>query len=331
MRKKDKARILIVDDEKINLKILANLLKDEYLPILAPNGERALLHAFSESPPDLILLDVVMPEMGGYEVIKILKNDDQTKNIPVIFVTALNSIEDEERGLLLGAADYIAKPYSPPIVKMRLRNQLRIVHQYKLLDQLAYLDGLTEISNRRRFEEVFQKEWARSSRNGSHFSLAMADVDYFKQYNDHYGHAMGDTGLQKIAKALDGVLRRPGDLIARYGGEEFVLLLPETDMYAAQEVAQRCLKEVNDLKIPHKYSQVANHISISLGFVTKDKDTITSPQDFVMNADRNLYLAKENGRNQIVASMIGDDRLLYHSAFENEATHSSSRSKNNPE
>ncbi|WP_163339476.1 diguanylate cyclase domain-containing protein [Desulfopila sp. IMCC35008] len=332
MRKKEKARILIVDDEKINLKILASLLKDEYLPILARNGEQALQHAFSDLPPDLILLDVVMPEMGGYEIIKILKDDEQTKNIPVIFVTALNSIEDEERGLLLGAADYIIKPYSPPIVKMRLRNQLRIVHQYKLLDQLAYLDGLTEISNRRRFEEVFQKEWSRSSRNGSHFSLAMADVDYFKQYNDHYGHAMGDTGLQKIAKALDGVLRRPGDLIARYGGEEFVLLLPETDMYAAQEVAQRCLKEVNDLKIPHKYSLVANHISISLGIVTKDNDTITSPQDFVMNADRNLYLAKENGRNQIVASMIGDNRLLFHSAFaESEVPHAPSPPKQTTE
>ncbi|SHO46440.1 GGDEF domain-containing response regulator [Desulfopila aestuarii] len=316
MRNNEKPRILIVDDEKINLKVLADLLKDEYLPMLARNGEQALMLAFSDTPPDLILLDVVMPQMGGHEVIKILKNDDQTKNIPVIFVTALNSTEDEERGLLLGAVDYIAKPFSPPIVKMRLRNQLRIVHQYKLLDQLAYLDGLTEISNRRRFEEVFQKEWARSARNGTSFSLAMADVDYFKQYNDHYGHAMGDTALQKIARALDSVLRRPGDLIARYGGEEFVLLLPETDMYAAQEVAQRCLQKVNELNIVHQYSLVADHVSISLGIVTKGHDDIISPQDFVMTADRNLYLAKENGRNQIVASMIGDERLLFHSAQE---------------
>lgn len=311
MRRKEKPRILIVDDEKINLKVLADLLKDEYLPILARNSEQALQHAFSDTPPDLILLDVIMPEMGGHEVIKILKDDEKTKNIPVIFVTALNSMEDEERGLLLGAVDYITKPFSPPIVRMRLRNQLRIVHQYRLLDQLAYLDGLTEISNRRRFEEVFQKEWARSARNNSPFSLAMADVDFFKQYNDHYGHAMGDTALQQIARALDNVLRRPGDLIARYGGEEFVLLLPETDMYAAQEVAQRCLQKVIDLHIPHDYSLVANYVSISLGIVTKESDSITSPQGVVMTADRNLYLAKENGRNQVVASMIGDAPLRF--------------------
>ncbi|MBE0583255.1 MAG: diguanylate cyclase, partial [Desulfofustis sp.] len=215
-------RILIVDDEKMNLKVLADLLKDEYVPVLARNGEQAIQHALSETPPDLILLDVIMPQMGGYEVIKYLKNNDKTKNIPVIFVTALSSIEDEEFGLRLGAVDYITKPFSPPIVKIRIRNHLRMVHQYKLLDQLAHLDGLTEICNRRRFEEEFKKEWERSLRNRNPFSLAMIDVDYFKQYNDHYGHAMGDLALQRIAKALSDVLRRPADFIARYGGEEFV-------------------------------------------------------------------------------------------------------------
>ena len=305
MRKREKERILIVDDEKMNLKVLADLLKDEYSPVLARNGEQALQHAFSESPPDLILLDVIMPGLGGYEVIKTLKNNDKTNNIPVIFVTALNSIEDEERGLLLGAVDYIAKPFSPPIVKMRVRNHLRIVHQYKLLDQLAYLDGLTEISNRRRFEEVFQKEWARSARNGTPLSLAMVDVDFFKQYNDNYGHAMGDIALQHIAKALDCVIRRPADLIARYGGEEFVLLLPETDAFAAQEVVHRCLQRVVDLNIPHEYSKAAAHVSISIGLVTKCMDNITSPQAFVMTADKNLYLAKETGRNRMIASVIG--------------------------
>lgn len=307
MHRNEKARILIVDDEKMNLKVLADLLKGEYSPVLARNGEQALQHAFGETPPDLILLDVIMPEMGGYEVIKSLKNSDKTNNIPVIFVTALNSSLDEERGLLLGAVDYITKPYSPPIVKMRVRNHLRIVHQYKLLDQLAYLDGLTEISNRRRFEEVFQKEWARSARNGTPFSLAMVDVDFFKQYNDHYGHAMGDIALQRIAKALDCVIRRPADLVARYGGEEFVMLLPETDAFAAREVTERCLERVVGLQIPHRYSQVADSVSVSIGLVTKEKnlDEITSPQTFIATADKNLYLAKDTGRNRIVSSVIG--------------------------
>ena len=305
MPQKEKARILIVDDEKMNLKVLADLLKDEYAPVLATSGEQALQHAFGDFPPDIILLDVVMPEMGGHEVIKALKNNEKTNNIPVIFITALNSIEDEEQGLRLGAVDYIAKPFSSPIVKIRIRNHLRLVHQYRLLDQLAHLDGLTEIPNRRRFEEVFQKEWTRSTRNGIPFSLAMIDVDYFKQYNDHYGHAMGDLTLQKIAKAVEKSLKRPADLIARYGGEEFVMILPETDAAAARVVAERALQNVVDLNIPHQYSQAADYVSVSIGLATITMNTKTLPQTFLMTADQNLYLAKQTGRNRIVGSEIG--------------------------
>ncbi len=305
MSESEKERILIVDDEKMNLKVLADLLKEEYIPILARDGEQALQYAFGDTPPDLILLDVVMPQMGGYEVIKILKNNNRTNRIPVIFVTALNSIVDEEHGLKLGAVDYITKPFSPPIVKMRVRNHLRIVHQYKLLDQLAHLDGLTEISNRRRFEEVFEKEWGRAARNKYWLSLAMVDVDYFKQYNDHYGHAMGDMALRKIAKALDNVLMRPADFVARYGGEEFVLLLPETDAAAARGVAERSLQKVIDLAIAHRYSQVADCVSISIGVATTMVNSTISPQIFLLSADKNLYLAKERGRNQIVGGVVG--------------------------
>jgi len=304
MHEKQTPRILIVDDEIMNLKVLADLLKDEYTPVLAGSGEQALKHAFSDFPPDIILLDVMMPHMGGYEVIKVLKHNDKTNNIPVIFVTALNSIEDEEHGFMLGAVDYITKPFSPPIVKMRVRNHLRIVHQYKLLDQLAYLDGLTEISNRRRFEEVFQKEWARATRSGLPFSVAMVDVDYFKQYNDHYGHAMGDLTLQKIAKALAGVLRRPADFIARYGGEEFVMLLPETDAPSAGIVAERARQVVIERNIPHNFSEAARLVSVSVGLATVYVDTRISPQTFLETADQNLYQAKQRGRNQVVCSLV---------------------------
>jgi diguanylate cyclase (GGDEF)-like protein len=305
MHENKNPRILIVDDEIMNLKVLADLLKDEYTPVLAGSGEQALKHAFSDFPPDLILLDVMMPHMGGYEVIKALKHNDKTNNIPVIFVTALNSIEDEEHGFMLGAVDYITKPFSSPIVKMRVRNHLRIVHQYKLLDQLAYLDGLTEISNRRRFEEVFHKEWARATRSGMPFSLAMVDVDYFKQYNDHYGHAMGDLTLQKIAKALDGVLRRPADFIARYGGEEFVMLLPETDPAAAKMIADRARQVVIEQNIPHNFSKVASLVSVSVGLATIYLDNKISPQTFLEAADQNLYQAKQRGRNRVVCSLLG--------------------------
>jgi len=304
MHQKDKPRILIVDDEIMNLKVLADLLKDEYEPVLARSGEKALEHAFSDFPPDLILLDVMMPKMGGYEVIKNLKNNSKTNNIPVIFVTALNSIEDEEHGFKLGAVDYIIKPFSPPIVKMRVLNHLRIVHQYKLLDQLAHLDGLTEISNRRRFDEVFQKEWARSARNKTPFSLAMVDVDYFKQYNDHYGHAMGDIALRKIAKALNSILRRPADLIARYGGEEFVMLLPETDATAAEIVADRSLQIIIELNIPHHFSPVAKMVTVSIGLATSYMENTRVAETFLDTADQNLYQAKQSGRNRVVHSVL---------------------------
>lgn len=277
--------------------------------MLAKSSEQALQLAFGDDPPYLILLDVIMPKMGGYEVIRHLKDSDKTKNIPVIFVTALKSIEDEEYGFKLGAVDYITKPFSPPIVKMRVRNHLRIVHQYKLLDQLAHLDGLTEISNRCRFNEVFQTEWARSTRNKTPFSLAMVDVDYFKQYNDHYGHAMGDIALQKIAKALDSVLRRPADLIARYGGEEFVMLLPETDAEAAKTVADRSLQIIIELNIPHHFSKVADTVTVSMGLTTIHLNEEILPQAFLEKADQNLYQAKQSGRNKVVCSLLGKEKI----------------------
>ncbi|MBF0259184.1 MAG: diguanylate cyclase [Desulfamplus sp.] len=306
---KNKARILIVDDEKINIKILVDLLKEDYSLVLARNGEQALKFSLQPPPPDLILLDVIMPEMGGYEVIKQLKEHDLTKEIPVIFVTALNSVEDEEHGLKLGAVDYITKPFSPPIVKMRIHNHLRFVHQHKLLDKLAYLDALTEISNRRRFDEVFHKEFARATRNGTPLSIGMLDVDFFKQYNDHYGHAMGDRTLHSIAGALEQALKRPADMVARYGGEEFVIILPETDPDAAQNVAERTRIAVLALNIPHLYSKVSDSVSISVGIITFHPEpgvtSLISPESVLEQADRNLYMAKQQGRNRVVATVLG--------------------------
>lgn len=299
-----KARILIVDDEKMNLKVLADLLKHEHEIVLARSGEQALKHAFGDNPPDLILLDVIMPEMGGYEVIKSLKNNDQTNNIPVIFVTALDSIEDEELGLKLGAVDYITKPFSPPIVEMRVRNHLRIVNQYKLLDQLAYLDGLTEIPNRRRFEEVFQNECLRALRNRSFLSIGMLDVDFFKQYNDHYGHAMGDRALQAIAKILQMSVKRPADLVARYGGEEFVVVTPDTNSISAKHVAERIRIAVSDIHLPHQYSPISDHITISIGVVTVRINSLVRPEVILETADKNLYNAKQSGRNKVIATEL---------------------------
>lgn len=319
MINKKKARILIVDDEKINLKILVELLKDDYTLILARNGDQALKFSFQTPLPDLILLDVVMPEMGGYEVIKKLKDHDLTRDIPVIFITALDSAEDEENGLKLGAVDYIAKPFSSPIVKMRIRNHLRMARQYKLLGKLAYLDGLTEIPNRRMFDQTLKKEYSRARRNKSFFSLGMLDVDFFKQYNDHYGHAMGDRALRRIAYAVKHVLKRPFDVIARYGGEEFAVILPETKSDSALHVAESLRKAVIDQHIPHLHSAASGYVSISIGIVTICFDSFsgkvshqrqgkdTSPythEQLLAQADQNLYLAKQNGRNRVSATQV---------------------------
>jgi len=225
--------LLIVDDEKQNRALLTELLQDEYRIVLAKDGRQALDRA-REHSPDLILLDVLMPEMDGYAVIRALKNGDQTRAIPVIFITALDSVGDEERGLELGAVDYISKPFNPAIVRVRIRNHLQSVQQRRLLEQLAMLDSLTGIPNRRRFSEVYEQEWRRCMRDDVPLSLIVVDVDHFKAFNDNYGHAAGDEVLRRIASSLQTSLRRPGDFVARYGGEEFVMLLPGIDSEGAR-------------------------------------------------------------------------------------------------
>jgi diguanylate cyclase (GGDEF)-like protein len=197
---------------------------------------------------------------------------------------------------------------------MRIHNHLRSVHHHRLLDRLAYLDPLTEIANRRRFDEVIVKELSRAARNGTCLSVGMVDVDFFKQYNDHYGHAMGDRALYRIASALESSLERPGDLAARYGGEEFVLILPETDAPAASSVAEKARQAVENETIPHAVSSVSTCITVSVGtatvrFTGRAGEQLRKTRDgqicehtvesLMIQADQHLYKAKQNGRNQV--------------------------------
>lgn len=239
-----------------------------------------------------------MPEMDGMAVIRALKRDDATRHIPVIFITALDSAADEELGLDLGAVDYIAKPFHPPIARVRVRNHLQIVHQRRLLEQIAALDGLTGIPNRRRFDEALAQEWSRCQRSGLPLSLIVADVDQFKQYNDTLGHAAGDRVLQDVAAALRQAARRPGDLAARYGGEEFVLLLPETDAPQAQQLADELLQRMAARKLPHPAASAAPCVTLSLGGITTIPASSEVAPDFFERADAALYQAKAQGRNR---------------------------------
>lgn len=289
--------VLVVDDEKQNRDLLAALLKDDCRVILAKNGAQALERTATQKP-DLILLDVLMPDVSGLEVIQTLKNDDDTRQIPVIFISALDSPADEERGLDLGAVDYITKPFHPSIVRKRVRNHLQSIHHRHLLENLAMIDSLTEIANRRRYNEALDNEWRRCGRSSSPLSLAIVDVDHFKAYNDRCGHAEGDLVLRQIAQSLSSFIRRPGDLVARYGGEEFVLLLPDTDASAAERLAGEIIASVEARQIPHPASPVSPFITISLGGITMTPLGGHPDPRFFQEADAALYAAKAERRNR---------------------------------
>ncbi|MFI3185208.1 MAG: diguanylate cyclase [Methylococcaceae bacterium] len=293
--------ILIVDDVPTNVQILAQALSSLYRIKVANSGIDALEIAQREQP-DLILLDVMMADMDGFEVCRSLKASTNTDKIAVIFVTAKNAESDEELGLNLGAVDYITKPYVLPVVTARIRNHIRLKQQADLLESLALLDALTHIANRRRFDETLATEWKRAKRDGTLLSLIMIDIDYFKDYNDHYGHGAGDYCLQKVAAELAKSLDRPSDFVARYGGEEFVVILPDTHQIAALQVAERLRERIERLGLAHAYSATKPVITISVGLATQDNiQEYFLPKILIDAADNALYIAKKSGRNRVCA------------------------------
>ncbi|SDB10084.1 diguanylate cyclase (GGDEF) domain-containing protein [Desulfonatronum thiosulfatophilum] len=290
------ARILMVDDELVNIELIADIFDQDHEVLFAVNGEKALEVAMI-SAPDVILLDVLLPGMDGFEVCTRLKADPLTMDIPVIFITGLGDIAAEAKGLELGAMDYIAKPINPPVVRMRVRNQIELKRARDQLSRLASTDGLTGLANRRRFDEVLSMEHARHIRSGAELGLIMLDIDHFKLFNDTYGHVHGDDCLRAVADVLRESLHRTTDLAARYGGEEFTCILPDT--VKAYAVAERIRKGVEDLRIPHGHSPTADHVTISLGVVDTCCTRETSPSQIVARADQELYAAKTQGRNRI--------------------------------
>ncbi len=303
-RMPNRPSILIVDDMPSNIKILGEGLRPYYEIVVATSGEQALELA-SEIVPDLILLDIMMPGMDGYTVCRQLKADARTKNTPVIFITAKTQAEDEVFGFELGAADYITKPFRLPVVQVRVKTQLDLKRKYDLLESMAALDGLTEIPNRRRFDDALAHEWRRTLRTGQPLTVIMMDIDFFKNFNDHYGHMAGDECLRLVALALRQAVNRPGDLVARFGGEEFVALLPDTGAKAALHLAEAMRLEVSGLRIPHAHSPAADHVTLSLGAATRIPDKSLSPASLVDEADKLLYQAKQGGRNRSKARVIG--------------------------
>jgi len=294
-----KAKVLIVDDEKINLDVLINLLKPYYRTVAAKNGEQAFKRLEVPPLPDLILLDIMMPGMDGYEVCRQLKKTEVTRDIPVIFITGKNDEQYEAKGFQAGAVDYITKPFSPLIALARVKTHIELKRRGDMLERLAGLDGLTGIPNRRHFDQFLEAEWKRSCRYNHSISLLIMDIDYFKLYNDHYGHAEGDDCLKKVASSFSQSMIRSTDLAARYGGEEFACILPETDFEGAMVTADRIMKAIHALCIPHEKSDVADYVTVSIGVSCLTPQKAKKSIDLLETADQALYRAKRNGRNQI--------------------------------
>jgi diguanylate cyclase (GGDEF)-like protein len=271
----------------------------------APTPELALQSALAH-PPALLLLDIRMPGMDGFEVCRRLKLDPTTRDIPVIFVTAHSDEAAETRGLDAGAVDFITKPINPKIVRARVRTQLTLKAQSDLLRHWVYIDGLTGVPNRRYFDERLAAEWGRAVRVGAALSVVLIDVDFFKRYNDRFGHQVGDDCLRQVAATLKAGLKRPGDLVARYGGEEFACLLPETPLDGAMELAQQLGQAVHDQGIPHPASDAAAVVTVSLGVCSKAEDTVAALAALVREADAQLYIAKSRGRHQSAGTELGD-------------------------
>ena len=261
----ERTTILLVDDDPISLELLAGILGDAHHCPRAESGEEALAKLAGEELPDLVLLDLNLPDMNGFELCRRIKGDDRLSSIPIIFITATGSAENEVRGLNLGAVDFLTKPFSAAVVQARVKTHLRLKAQTEMLERMAWMDGLTSLPNRRRFDAALELEGRRAFREQIPLSVLIIDVDSFKAYNDNYGHGAGDECLRRVADALAGALLRPADLVARYGGEEFAVLMPNTDREGAVEVAERMREAVEGLRLAHEYSDAECTVTVSVG------------------------------------------------------------------
>jgi diguanylate cyclase (GGDEF)-like protein len=335
-------RILIVDDSLDSQLLIKSILKYAgYTELLIANSAIEAFKQLGMDNPasvstdiDLILMDIVMPEMDGIEACRLIKSFEYLRDVPIIMVTATVQTKDKDLQMAFaaGAIDYIIKPLNKVELLARVSSALRLKREIdhrkareqellnaklqleelnQVLQRLSSLDGLTGIANRRHFDLVLKQEWRRTIRDATSLSLVLIDVDFFKAYNDTYGHQMGDDCLKQVANLLKGVLKRPTDLIARYGGEEFVALLPKTDTEGAAALAEEMRAGVEALGIAHARSQVTDRVTISLGVATVVPNRDSSYAELVTEADQALYQAKQEGRNRIKSSnVIMQDKSL---------------------
>lgn len=295
--------VLIVDDEISNIEIMSCLLEPAYEVCFARSGTHALEIAGTLAP-DLILLDIMMPDLDGYEVCRRLKQDEVLADVPVIFTTGLAGLDDEARGLSLGAIDYVTKPISPEILRHRVGNHLEMKRMRDQLAALAMTDALTALGNRRLLEKRLGLELRRLTRQGDWLSVIMLDIDFFKKFNDTYGHLEGDDCIRKVASVLSDVLQRPSDFCARYGGEEFACILPGTDLRGAMTVAETLRGRVEQLAIANAGAGPAGCVTVSIGVAGSRCAPGMTAEQWLRHADKRLYDSKQTGRNRVSGGIV---------------------------
>ncbi|MEO7733580.1 MAG: diguanylate cyclase [Kofleriaceae bacterium] len=302
--------ILVVDDDPIAIKLACQILSEYASVRFATSGADAL-RLIGASAPDLILLDGEMPGQNGFEICKILKADPVLRHIPIIFVTAHDDVAFETLALTLGAADFISKPVSAAKMKLRVTLHLQLGRQIEALRLIANTDAGTSLANRRRLDATLASEWQRARRIAAPLSLLMIDIDFFKAFNDEYGHPAGDDCLRRVAGVIRDAALRPTDLAARFGGEEFAVVLPHTDADGALRVASRIRDRLVEAAIPHRGSPIAAEVTVSIGVACRSPADLQraahgraqvmvrgDEHQLIDAADRALYLAKRGGRNR---------------------------------
>ncbi len=290
--------ILCIDDESVNLKVLASIFKDHYNIIACKSAKKGFQRALNENP-DIILLDVLMPEENGFELMEKLKQHPKLANIPVIFITGLQDAEDEEKGLMMGACDYIQKPFNYGIVRARVNTHLEIVRQRNLLQKFALFDSLTELPNRRKWQQDSVDYWLSAKNAQSAMVYGIIDVDHFKKYNDHYGHQQGDVVLRKIANTIRRTLFEFGGAVFRCGGEEFYFYFPVNQQFSAEVTLAACLNSIEHLAIPHHAVSLNSLVSVSIGAIKLIPSDNSSVEQVMQQADERLYLVKNSSRNAV--------------------------------
>lgn len=307
-------KILLAEDSKTNQILIRAYIEEAGHDIVIVNDGQQAVEQFNDARPDLVLMDIIMPIKDGIEAAKEIREQCELDNdwVPIVFLSGMTESKDIARAIDAGGDDYLTKPVEAIVLNAKLRAMQRIAEMRQQLQKanfelrmMAVKDGLTGIANRRYFDEVMAKEIKRALRTESSLSLVMCDIDFFKPYNDNYGHQSGDDCLKYVARTMEKASKRPGDLVARYGGEEFGIILPETELEGAKAVAETIRIAIDKLALSHGYSKAADHITISAGVSSiqpiKGDDVKNITRQLIKAADKALYLAKEQGRNQVMA------------------------------